>query len=75
MTAVITAPDRVATRGQLRDLAIALGRFGLTDRDRALGYCSAIAARPITSRKDLTTREASAVLDHLDHHVPPRRLQ
>lgn len=64
--------EHFATRGQLRELAIAFTRFGL-DRSGALGYVSCIVARPVTSRKTLTTREASAVLDHLDAHVPPRR--
>jgi hypothetical protein len=62
-------PDEVrrpVTRGQLRDLAIALGHFGLSTRDQALGYCSAVVARPIRTRKDLSTREASRVLDLLD---------
>lgn len=54
------------TRGQLRDIAIALHRFGLTTRDQALGYCSAVAGRPLASRKDLTAREASRVLDLLE---------
>ena len=57
------------TRGQLRDLAIALHRFGLSTRDEALGYCSAVVARPVASRKDLTTREASRVLDLLEGQV------
>ena len=67
-----TATDRLVTRGQLRDLAIALTRFGLTERPAALGYCSAIVGRPVESRKTLTTREASKILDHLEHHLPPR---
>ena len=57
---------RPVTRGQLRDIAIALHRFGLTTRDQALGYCSAVVGRPVASRKDLTTREASRVLDLLE---------
>jgi hypothetical protein len=61
----VTALGHV-TRGQLRDLAIALHRFGLTTRDQALGYCSAVVAHPITSRKELTTREASRVMDVLE---------
>jgi hypothetical protein len=58
--------NRPATRGQLRDLAIAAQRFGLASRDQALGFCSAVVSRPIASRKRLTTREASRVLDALD---------
>lgn len=61
----------LATRGQLRDLAVALQRFGLSTRDQALGYCSAVVGRPIASRKDLTAREASAVLDRLESHLRP----
>jgi hypothetical protein len=67
-----TTATRLATRGQCRELAIAFTRFGLTDRAEALGYCASIVGRPVSSRKTLTTREASAVLDHLEHHVPPR---
>ncbi len=57
------------TRGQLRDIAIALQRFGLTTRDEALGYCAAVVARPIASRKEMSTREASRVLDLLESQM------
>jgi hypothetical protein len=63
MTALSNPP---ATRGRLRDIAIALHRFGLGTRDQALGYCSAIVGRPVVSRKRLTAREASRVLDALE---------
>jgi hypothetical protein len=62
----VTVQPRAATRGQLRSIAIALGRFGIVNRDRALGFCSALVRRPIESRHELTTREASLVLDVLD---------
>ena len=61
------------TRGQLRDIAIACHRFGLTTRDQALGYCSAVVGRPIASRKELTTREASRVLDLLEGQTSASR--
>jgi hypothetical protein len=68
MTAEACSPSagRPVTRGQLRDLAIALHRFGLLTRDGALGYCSAVVGRPIASRKQLSTREASTLLDLLE---------
>jgi hypothetical protein len=66
MTTPAMSDQRLATRGQLRDLAIALSHFGITERAEALGYCAAVVGRPIPSRKTLTTREASEVLDHLD---------
>ncbi len=69
-----TVTDRPATRGQLRDLAMGFTRFGLS-RAAALGYVTCIVGRPVTSRKDITTREASRVLDHLEHHVAPRSAQ
>lgn len=61
--------NRPATRGQLRSVAILLGRFGLPARDRALGYCAAVVGRPVESRKDLTRLEASNVLDALETHL------
>jgi hypothetical protein len=61
-----TPAQRPATRGQLRDIAIALHRFGLETRQECLAYCSLVAGRPIASRKELTTREASLVLDLLE---------
>lgn len=60
------AIDRPATSGALRGIAIALNRFGLTNRDQCLGACSVLVGRPIASRKELTALEASRVLDHLD---------
>ncbi|MCU1492086.1 MAG: hypothetical protein JWM85_3491 [Acidimicrobiaceae bacterium] len=61
-----------AVRGQLRRIAILLNEFGIANRDQALGFCSAIAGRPITSRKELTAREASHVLDDLELHLANR---
>jgi hypothetical protein len=64
---------RPVTRGQLRDIAIALHHFGLSTRDQALGYCAAVIGRPIASRKDLNTREASQVLDAIEGQLATSR--
>lgn len=69
----MTTADQPVTRGTLLSLIIALNRFGMTNRDQALGCVSCILGRPVTSRKTLTGREASKVLDHLDHHLEPTR--
>ncbi len=61
--------DRPALPGQLRRIAILLDAFGLPDRERAIGYCSAIAGRPLTTRKELTVLEASRILDELERRV------
>lgn len=63
------APGTV-TRGQLRDLGIGLHRFGLSNRDRCIGFCSCVVGRPLASRKELSAREASLVLDHLERLRP-----
>ncbi|MGA3219245.1 MAG: hypothetical protein ABSE77_09265 [Acidimicrobiales bacterium] len=62
---------RPATRGQLRDLAVALARYGLESREECLTYCAVAVGRPIKSRKDLSTREASSILDALEEGRQP----
>jgi hypothetical protein len=57
---------RPITRGQLRDIGVTLDRFGLATRDQALGYCSAIVDRAITSRRSSRREKASRVLGVLE---------
>ena len=64
--------SRPATPGQLRDLAIALGAFDIHKRDEAIAYCGSIVGRPIEGRRELTTRDASAVLDEFEAHACAR---
>ena len=65
-TMILVSSGRPVTPGQLREIAIALDRFGIVNRDQALGFVACVVGRPITSRKSLTSREASAVLDTLE---------
>lgn len=58
-----------ATKGQLTSLAIRCAEFGITDRERAIGYCSCVVGRSLNSRKELTTREASLCLDVLEDQI------
>lgn len=62
-------PDRPAPCGTLRSLAIACGALGL-NRDASIGFATAVAGRRVKSRKQLTAREASAVLDRLEEITP-----
>jgi hypothetical protein len=55
----------------LRDLAVALARYGLESREECLTYCAVAVGRPIKSRKDLSTREASSILDALEEGRQP----
>lgn len=57
--------QRPVTPGQLTSLGIELSKLGLS-RDAALGYCSAVVGRVITSRRQLSSREASAILDVIE---------
>jgi len=59
----------LAARGQVRAIAIRQREFGLSNRDQALGYVAAVVGHPVASRKDLSAREASAVLDRLDEQL------
>jgi hypothetical protein len=64
--------DQPISPGTLRSLVIRFGEFGLTDRAACLGFCAAVLGRVIESRKELTAREASAVLDCLEASLPKR---
>jgi hypothetical protein len=58
--------ELMATRGQLRDMGMAFRRLGLNDRDEIMAYVWLIVGRDIESRKELTAREASLVLDAIE---------
>jgi hypothetical protein len=56
----------MATRGQLRDMGMAFRRLGLDEREAIVACIWFIVQRGVESRKELTAREASAVLDGLE---------
>lgn len=62
------------TREQLSALTAALTTAGMSDRDQALAYYAGITGRDVTSSKDLTKAEASAVIDalHADAQDEPQ---
>ena len=41
--------------------------IGITDRDKRLEYTSAVVGRTVGSSKELTKREASKLIDLLEH--------
>lgn len=63
---------RPAPNGTLRQLAIAAGVLGL-DRSEAIGFAVAVTGRRIVSRRQLSAREASAVLDALEQIIDTRK--
>jgi hypothetical protein len=56
----------MATRGQLRDMGMAFRRLGLDARESIVACIWFIVRRSVESRKELTAKEASAVLDGLE---------
>lgn len=56
---------RKASPGQLKAMGAAFGERGITERDERLAAVAEIIGRQVESAKDLTTTEASAVLDAL----------
>lgn len=57
------------TDAQSKKLFALLGERGMTDRDEVLVYCTEIAGRNITSTKELTVAEASAVIEALSNGI------
>lgn len=53
------------TTAQTRKLAALMRELAITDRPAALAYCGDVIGRDITSRGELTRREASHVIDAL----------
>ncbi|HEY2086293.1 MAG TPA: hypothetical protein VGH54_09740 [Mycobacterium sp.] len=54
------------TDAQTKKLAVAMKAAGITDRQDALDYVMGVIGRDVTSRKQLSKDEASAVIDRLD---------
>lgn len=67
-TSASPSPDGI-TSAQVKKLATAMGKAGLTDRARALAYVADVIGRQIGSRNELTKDEASRVIDALDAEV------
>jgi hypothetical protein len=61
------APD--VTPAQLRALHAAMSVAGIVERDDRLAYTSSVIGRDVTSSKELTAGEASAILDALHELV------
>jgi len=55
---------------QLRMLHALFGRAGITERSARLGYVSTTLGRPVGSSSDLTSAEASRVIDALTAALP-----
>lgn len=61
--------SRAISAKQVAMLGALMTKAGLTDRDTALAYVADVIGRPVESRKDLTSKEASAVIDALQSDV------
>lgn len=57
---------RPVTKAQLGMMGALAGELGLTDRDARLAYVAGIINRDISSANDLSSREASAVIDAMN---------
>ena len=57
----------IVSDAQLRNIGRLFGALGITDRDKRLEYTSAVVARTVGSSKELTKREASKLIDLLEH--------
>jgi hypothetical protein len=66
------APSKPITQAQQRALHAALRDTGRADRDLGLVYISGVIGREVESAKDLTTVEASAVIDALKAETEPQ---
>lgn len=64
----VTDPDAV-TPDQLTKIHTMFSFLDMTDRDVRLKYASAIVNRDVASSKDLTKREASKLIDALEHEA------
>lgn len=61
------APDIPGiTSAQVKKLAIAMGKAGISDRKAALAYVANVVGREVGSRNDLTKDEASRIIDALE---------
>jgi hypothetical protein len=57
----------MVTDAQLGHIGRLFGVLGVTDRDKRLEYTSAAVGRVVDSSKALTRREASKLIDLLEH--------
>jgi len=57
------------TSSQIKKLATAMGKAGITDRKEALKYVADVIGREVSSRNELTKDEASRVINALER--PP----
>ncbi len=60
-----------ASAAQVRMIGALMGQLGLTERDDALKYVADVIGRTVTSRNELTAREASQVIDALQKEGQP----
>lgn len=56
---------RAASEAQLRMLGALMSEAGMTNRELALAFVADVIGREVASRNELTSREASAVIDRL----------
>ena len=59
------------TEKQLGLMGVLFGKAGISDREQRLAFVQETVFRPITSSKELTSGEASQVIDRLKGEVPP----
>jgi hypothetical protein len=62
-----TESAEMVTDAQLRNIGRLFGVLGVTERDKRLEYTSAAVGRQVDSSKLLTRREASKLIDLLEH--------
>ncbi len=58
-------PVPMISEAQLKMIGAAMRDLGMTNRDEALAWIHSVIGKEISSRNDLTKREASLVIDHL----------
>lgn len=58
-----------ASEKQIKMLGALMGEAGLKDRDTALAYVADVIGHPVSSRNDLTSQEASKVIDALQRDL------
>lgn len=58
----VPAAPPLVSAGQLKDLGIALGEYGLVNRDDRLTFVSGLVGRDLASSKELTVTEAVQVI-------------
>jgi len=64
---------RPITKGQLTKLAIVFGEAGIEEREQRLAIAAALVGREVASSKELTTREASQLIEVLVDVATNRR--